>query len=321
METINNWVKIINEENDVDLFLNNTTFQLVSNKSGSSNLFMTNVIKTNNKEVTIDYFLNYLKKLLLETGDLTIKSYIKSLIKLGKTNLKKFISRLKFDLDEDDLIIRIKKRLIEKIHIKEKIDDVFNNLFTELKTKEYLDIKAGNKKIISFEDFNKSFKGCFRVGLSTKLPIRDLKFTLPKDYHNQLFIRQLIDIGDISIHDKDEMVEYTTQMLQLYNNLKKWEEDGDLMIFELDQFTKESVMIWKNSFKSKYREIKNKMENGTVVDDVEINSKALQCLDEMRRAILKIDETILSTELSNGHFYLLTEKTNIGWHYEWKAKY
>ena len=117
------------------------------------------------------------------------------------------------------------------------------------------------------------------------------------------------------------MIAFTTQMLQLHNNLKKWEEDGDLLISQLERFNTESILIWKNSFNTKFREIKHKMINGIPVEESEIKYKALECLDEMRKAILTIDETILTTELSNGHFYLLTEYNTIGWHYDWKSRY
>ncbi|TRX35857.1 hypothetical protein FNW52_10230 [Flavobacterium sp. ZT3R18] len=320
-KTIGNWIKVIKEEADQEKFIENTTFQLISNKSIFKNHFIVQVIKLNNNEISVSDFKTYLDNLHSTTIDETIKGYILSLKKIKNAILKSFISNLKFDLNEDDLIIRIKQRLLEKIHIAEKVDDVYNNLFSELKSKEYLDIKAGKKTSISFEEFNKSFKSCFKVGLSTNLPIRNLKFIMPTKYENQLFILQLLDIGDINVSDKDEMIEYTTQMLQLHNNLKKWEEDGDLMSYELDKFNSETLAIWKNSFRSKFRVIKDQIEKGSDADDTEIKYKALECLDEMRKAILKIDETYLTTELSNGHFYLLTEQNNIGWHYEWKSRY
>lgn len=320
-KTIGNWINVIKNETDQDKFIGNTTFQLISNKSIFKNQFIIQVIKLNNNETSVSDFKTYLQNLHSTTTDETIKGYVLSLKKIKKATLKSFISSLKFDLNEDDLIIRIKQRLLEKIHIAEKVDDVYNNLFSELKSKEYLDIKAGKKTSISFEEFNKSFKSCFKVGLSTNLPIRNLKFIMPTKYENQLFILQLLDIGDINPSDKDEMIEYTTQMLQLHNNLKKWEEDGDLMSYELDKFNRETLAIWKNSFRSKFRVIKDQIEKGAGADDAEIKYKALECLDEMRKAILKIDETCLTTELSNGHFYLLTEQNNIGWHYEWKSRY
>ena len=320
-KTIGNWIKVIMAEPNPENFIDNTTFYLTSNKSIFKNPFIIEITKLVNNEISIIEFKSYLQSLYNTTADETIKGYISSLKKIKNLTLKKFLLKLKFDLNQDNLIEKIKQRLLEKIHIREKVDDIYNNLFSELKSKEYLDIKANKKTSISFEEFNESFKGCFKVGLFTKLPIRNLNFILPTEYENQRFILQLLDIGDISVMDKDEMIEYTTQMLQLYNNLKKWEEDGDLMSYELDNFNRETLMIWKNSFKSKFREIKAKIEKGVSVDDVEIKYKALECLDEMRKSILKIDDTFLTTELSNGQFYLLTQQHNIGWHYEWKNRY
>ncbi len=117
------------------------------------------------------------------------------------------------------------------------------------------------------------------------------------------------------------MLEYTIQMFQLINNIKKWEEDGDIVNHEIEDFNKQSLLIWKNSFREKFRHIRAKIDRGVIVDESEIKNKALECLDKMRRQILTIDETTLTVALSNGHFYYLTNNDLIGWHYDWKSRY
>jgi hypothetical protein len=107
----------------------------------------------------------------------------------------------------------------------------------------------------------------------------------------------------------------------LINNLKKWEEDGDIVNYEIENFNKQTILIWRNSFREKFRSIKAKINNMDKIDESEIKYKAIECLDEMRKAILAIDDTILSLELSNGHFYYLTNNDQIGWHYEWQSRY
>ncbi|UFH36065.1 ABC-three component system protein [Flavobacterium acetivorans] len=320
-KTLSNWVKVINEATDKKTFLKTTSFQLISNKSLSSNPFFIELQKLLNTDITVKEFKNYLQVLIDKGTDITINGYIKSLKSLNNELLYSFIKKLEFKLNEDNIIDKIKERILEKIYFKERVDDVFNDLYSELKTKEYLDVKKGNKKELSFEDFVSNFRKCFKKGLNDKLPIRKFDINTPSEIENQKFILQLIDIGDIGSNDTDEMLEYTIQMFQLFNNLKKWEEDGDLLNHEIEEFHKQSILIWKNSFREKFRQIKTKVESNISVDDSEIKHKALECLDEMRKAILQIDETLLSVELSNGHFYNLTNNDQIGWHYDWKTRY
>lgn len=320
-KTISNWVKVINENSDKVKFIDKTKFQLISNKSVNKNPFLINLQKLLNNDISIKEFKDYLETLINECEDSTIKSYITDLKKLKNDILNNFLKKIDFKLGEDNLIDKIKERILEKIHFKERVDDVYNDLYSELKLKEYLDVKKGVKKEISFEDFSNNFKKCFKKGLNNKLPLRTFNFNKPTSIENQNFIIQLIDIGDINITDKDEMLEYTIQMFQLINNIKKWEEDGDIVNHEIEDFNKQSLLIWKNSFREKFRHIRAKIDGGDIVDESEIKYKALECLDEMRRQILTIDETTLTVALSNGHFYNLTNNDLIGWHYDWKSRY
>lgn len=320
-KTINNWVKVINENTETEEFIKNTSFQLISNKELGINPFIINVKKLLNSDITTLEFKAYLQGLIEKGEDNTINEYIKTLKSLKNKPLLGFIKKIEFKLNEDNIIDKIKERILEKIFFKERVDDVFNDLYSELKSSEYLEVKKGVKNVLSFEDFMTKFRKCFKKGLNNKLPIRNFEVLTPSKMEDQKFVTQLVDIGDISINEKDEILEYTIQMFQLINNLKKWEEDGDIVNYEIENFNKETILIWKNSFREKFRGIKAKINNKDKIDDSEIRDKAIECLDEMRKAILTIDETILSLELSNGHFYYLTNNDQIGWHYEWQSRY
>jgi hypothetical protein len=320
-KTISNWVKVINENTETEKFIQNTSFQLISNKELGINPFIINVKKLLNSDITTLEFKAYLQGLIEKGEDSTINEYIKTLKSLKNKPLLGFIKKIEFKLNEDNIIDKIKERILEKIFFKERVDDVFNDLYSELKSSEYLEVKKGVKNVLSFEDFMTKFRKCFKKGLNNKLPIRNFEVLTPSKIEDQKFVTQLVDIGDISINEKDEILEYTIQMFQLINNLKKWEEDGDIVNYEIENFNKETILIWKNSFREKFRVIKAKINNNDKIDDSEIRYKAIECLDEMRKAILTIDETILSLELSNGHFYYLTNNDQIGWHYEWQSRY
>lgn len=320
-KTISNWVKVINENPDSKSFIQKTKFQLVSNKSIFKNPFIINVQKLINNDILIKEFREYLDSLTKDSTEIVINGYINNLKSLSNDFLFNFLKNIDFKLNEDNIIEKIKERIIEKYIEPGRVDDVFNNLFSELKTVEYLNVKEGTKSVLTFEDFILKFRKCFKVGMSNTLPIRTFEVAIPSKIENQNFILQLIDIGDIGINDKDEMIGFTIEMLQLINNIKKWEEEGDIVNYEIENFNKQSILAWKNSFREKFRQIKTKLNNGEKIDDSEIKYKAVECLDEMRKQILKIDETFLSVELSNGQFYYLTNNQQIGWHYDWESRY
>lgn len=322
-KTISNWTKIINEQVSPIDFIKMTTFQLISNKSLAKNPFLGNLFKMKNKDIKISDFKKYLKQLHENTADLNICNYINDLKNLNSTLLSAFISKIEFQFNEDDLIARIKKRISEKIYLDDRVDDVYECLHSGLRDSGYLTIKEGEINTISFENFKNKFKNCFRKGLSGKLPIRSFDIKFPNSPEEQNFIKQLLEIDDITTEDKDLIIEFTTHMLQLFNHLKEWEESGDLMPSQIKEFNKETVQIWKNSFRAKFRSIIGKIKKGNSVEELddEIKTTAVSFLDDMRSQILKVDDTVLSTELSNGHFYLLTDDNHIGWHYDWENKY
>lgn len=322
-KTLSNWTKLILEQGNSDDFIKKTKFQLISNKGMSKNPFLQQVEKFKESEIKYKDFKDYLKNLATNTKDADIIQYINDFSELNSSQLKEFSKQLDFNLNQDNLIEKIKIRLIEKFIPEERVEDVYKSLHSELRDNNYLTIKKGNKVEITFEDFIRKFKNCFKIGISTKLPIREFDFTIPDNPEKQKFIRQLIDIKDIDADEKELVVEYTTQMLQLYNNLKTWEENGDLLPTERKKFNKETILIWKNSFRAKYRKIKQLLDEGTEMNSLESEIKdiAVSVLDEMRKQILSIDETALTTELSNGQFYLLTEDKILGWHYDWEHRY
>ncbi|QZE14955.1 hypothetical protein K4L44_03770 [Halosquirtibacter laminarini] len=319
-KTISNWTKIINEQASPLDYVKKTTFQLISNKSLASNQFIINLKQLAEDDINVSYFKSYLKSLHDSTTDKTICNYINEFKAIKAALLKEFVMHIGFEFNQDDLIRLIKQRILEKIYQKNRVDDVYVKLHSELRDTNYLSVKNGTKNVIGFEDFINKFRKCFQVAMSDKLPVRSFQFSLPENPEEQLFIKQLIHIRDISIEDREEIIEFTTQLLQLYNNLKTWEDDGDLLPSELKKFNEETIQIWKNNFKAKYRKIKHKINSGNSIEELNDNIKetAVSLLDEMRNKILKIDDTILSTELSNGHLYLLTESQEIGWQYDWK---
>jgi hypothetical protein len=320
-KTLSHWVDLVDEQIDRKSYLSKTWFKLVTNKSNGSNKFIQNLSAFQNNLLSLSEIKDYLKNLSGRTSDTELKKQIKRVH--SAPALKEFLNKIKLDLNEDDLIQRIKNRIIEKIHFTEKIEDVYNSLHSALRDKNYLDVKSGKKLITTFSEFSNQFRNCFKAGLSSQLPKRDLPVLLPEKREDQLFVRQLIDIGDIMPFDDEKIIELTTYMLKFVNNYKYWEINDGLLPSQKEEFERNTRLIWKNSFDKFYRKISKKYLKGEdllSLDD-EIKDAALECLDEMKREALTLDETLLDTELSNGHFYFLTEEKIIGWHFSWKTRY
>ena len=135
----------------------------------------------------------------------------------------------------------------------------------------------------------------------------------------QTFVKQLLDIGEITSGDS-QIIEYTTQMLQAMNHLADWTEKNLILPTEMDEFQKEAILKWRNEFKAKYRQIKRQISSGSSIEDLEmdIQNLGVQLIDFLRKENLAIAEDTLGIELSNGHYYALSDKPEIGWHYDWE---
>lgn len=321
--TLSNWALIISEqENKID-FLNKTTFEIVSNKLTSKNKFELMTIEAQSGREDITYIKNYLGNILIKTKNEVLVEYISNVNRLPNDQLELFIKKIKLQINKDDLIKKIKERLLENIHIEKKIDQIYKSLHSELRDLIYLSTKAGDKIELSFDEFNTKFGRCYEIALSDKLPIRKPTFTLPDDLNSQLFIRQLIDIEDISEDDSDKIVEYTTHKLLMHNSLETWNKEGYISNEEVEQFKYDAKKIHERIFHMKYRIIKRKRLSETELIEIESDIKeiSLQILDEVRSEQLILSTNPLSHQMSNGQFYSLNDTHEIGWHYSWNNRY
>ena len=81
--------------------------------------------------------------------------------------------------------------------------------------------------------------------------------------------------------------------------------------------------MWNNEFKSKYRVIKQRINRGEKIEDLDNEIQVLACdlVAFLRRENLTINGKSLGVELSNGHYYALSDSPKIGWHLDWEDKY
>lgn len=332
-KTLYNWIQVITDSSDNRgnetsqlNFLNKTSFILASNKNqNASNLFFDMLEQLKNGKISIKDFKDYLKTLLDNTVDSiensNLRQYISELKNLKQKVLLSFLKKVEFRLNEDDLIKRIKNELKHFMIPPEKIDDVYNSLNSNVRDKYYIDTKKKKKFLITYDQFYNEFRICF--GKVDHLPIRRSEPLLPDNLENQNFIRQLIDIGDVKSTDQDVIIQFTKLKLLMFNNLKTWIQKGELTESQKRTFMNNCILQWQTSYRSFHRHNNKAIEQGKRLSEIEdgIKEAGLNCLDEIRKIPLSIENQLLDMEISNGQFYLLSDDLLIGWHLDWERKY
>jgi hypothetical protein len=323
-KSLSNWATFINTATSKKDFLNQHSFVLVTNKNESNNGFI-NALTQFKIGGNIDTIIGTIKNIENNSSRDILKEYIKNILKIGKRALKPFFLNLSIETGVDEIIQRIKSGLLERYREDHIVEAIYDSLYSNLQLSKYLEIKAGNKFEIAFDDFNKKFGKCFRVSTGVqKLPTRNFPILLPENPEEQIFIKQLIDIGEIESGSGD-VIKYTTLMLKFLRHFTYWsDEEHFILLSEAEDFKKDSISRWHNEFKAKYRQIEQKINSGATIASLEDEIKylSLELVDYMRRLDLSIGGYLpLGVDFTNGHYYLLSNNLEIGWHFDWQNKY
>lgn len=321
-KTLSNWTNFIKKGKEN--YLNKHSFVLATNKNENSNQFI-NALHQFKIDEDIDNILAKLNDIKTKTKDETLQKYIENLISLDKTKLSSFLSKISIETGVDEIIKRIKNKLLELYRENHIVETIYDSLYSNLQLSKYLEIKSGQKFEITFDDFNKKFGKCFKVSTGVqKLPTRNFPILLPENPEEQIFIKQLLDVGEIQAGSQD-VIKYTTLMLKFLRHYTYWSDEENFILFsEAEDFKKDSISRWDNKFKGKYRQIERKISSGTTIESLESEIKDLSIglVEYIRRLDLSIGDYLpLGVDFTNGHYYLLSNKLEIGWHFDWQNKY
>ena len=338
-KTLHNWLGIIqnksfNRETEIQQsdFLENTYFQLVTNKSFSNrNKFLVNLTKLKKGKIQINEFIEYLQTLYDKTNEPEdddkenkIKEYIKEIKSVNPSILNKFLNNIAVETSFDDIIKKVFKR-IKHLKVEEKhIELVFNCIDSNLRLKNYEDIKNKKRIKITADEFTKQFTRCFYIARSPNLPQRNRNYyEFPENPKVQIFIKQLVDIGDINLNDDSEIINLTNQKLRMMSDMTDWIRESELMPTERPQFDEDSINKWKNYFKKVKFDSEEINEDDKITGKEKLHNKlARECLEKVRAIPLQISNNSLNSIQSNGQFYYLSDKKpRIGWLYNWTEKY
>jgi len=316
-KTFSNWSKVIADAKDARStiqaqlnFVEKTSFVLASNKSSNKSNDVVRIISqlqsgTKNESDVRTYFQSLEKT----TQNYDLKGYINDVLSLDKRVLKRFLLNTFFHLDDDDIITKCKEAIKAKMIPLEKIEKAFNAIDSTIRADNFLQVKKGIKIEITFDDFYKKYRRLFDLYRNGSLDVQEFKGALPHNLEDQIFIKQLKEIGFVRSDDFEYIAKLTTFKLKLLTNLNDWKLDGNITDLEVERLKSNALNLWENEFRIQHV--------GDIAEE-EYNKKGLEVLKAVLKESLKLAEQDLDIDLSNGKFYSLSDEPVIGWRQDWK---
>lgn len=326
-KTIAVWIDITKKQGkdkQID-FLENNRFVLVTNKKSENNSFWMVLQKYQKGEISFDELKRFYKKVYDETKDSkcknektkqekTTKAYIKCLIDFNYADklLKSMSICFEPDLKEEILDSLEHNKNIPKSNVEE----AYQELLGMIKDKSYTDKKNSYTR----DEFSKVFDRICQKYRERKFSFKKNTMTeLPSHLEEQVFIKQLMDVDDITHNDVDDIVEYTKEKFDYINSVRAAVKNDEVSAEEVENTRAEAVRYWHQKYKHYMRHV-------NVDDNDKIIEKASDLLDDIRDKEIYFIERNLETYFSNGCFYYLSDKDcehepQIGWRPGWEEKY
>ncbi|WP_407451970.1 hypothetical protein [Fibrobacter sp.] len=308
-KSFSNWRDLIeaahnSEKND---FLSKTQFILVSNKKRNSD-FLKRIEEFQTGEIGFSVIKKELEG--ISSNNDALQGYIENFKGLADDLMELFFKQLRLDLNVGNLLEECKKELRSKMVREENIEDVFIHILGALKKDHYTEISQKKKFSISFEDYYSKYRAYYDAGRQ-KLYVRKYECDLV-EFQDQIFMKQLIDIGDVKKDDRDKQIKLTQHKYNALNNILTWTQNGDVTEDERNEFEENAVLDWENEYDYRYQDD---------IPENQYNKIGREILHAIRLKKLKLNGTTLETPLSNGTFYYLADEPKIGFRGDWKEKY
>ncbi|NBJ17020.1 MAG: hypothetical protein FNP40_15975 [Dehalobacter sp. 4CP] len=321
-KTLSNWSKLISDEtegrrekSDQKVFIDKSNFVFAVNRQIGKNEVLEHIQKLKKKEITDSQFVVYLRKLSAQTQDKTIKQYIKDIIKLGSSVISPFMCHTEFLNTPNILFEQIREGIRDKMIATEYVDDVLGEVFLQLKEDFFNKVQNGTHQVITYFEWINKYQSAFNKYRTTCLPLRTYNPLLPDHLEQQNFVKELIEIGAIDMHDNGliEIARLTEHYLCIQMQLEDWYQDGKITYSTMQRFNADAAEQWKNIHTSSHRSTKK--------DYTKDFDNALICFDRIMEQKLSLFSTDLGIPLSNGEFIKLAKEEKIGWKFAWKDRY
>lgn len=149
-KTISNWLKVVTDKNDGRSsekeqlqFIEKTTFILASNKSSTGkNQFLNSLAEFQDKRINLSKIKLIINNLLNETKDKEISKYINSLMGINDKIFESLLNKLRFELDEEDILAKCRDAIKADKVPENKIDDAFKKIDSALREDNFITIKV-----------------------------------------------------------------------------------------------------------------------------------------------------------------------------------
>jgi hypothetical protein len=326
-KTIAVWIDITNKQDKdkrID-FLESNSFVLVTNKNPVNNTFWMELQKYQKGEMSFDELKKFYTKVYDETGESkrkevngqkgkTTKDYIKCLIDFDYAD--QLLKSMSICFEPD-----LKSEILESLELNKNIplknvEEAYQELLGMIRDKYYSDLKNSYTR----EEFSKVFDRICQKYRERKFTFKRNTMTkLPPHLEDQVFIKQLMDVEDISLEDDPLIVEYTMEKFDYINSIRVATKNDDVSEEEVENVRADAVRYWRQKYKHYMGRI-NPDDNDKIIE------KASDLLNDIRDKNIYFVEKEIESYFSNGCFYYLSDKDSehepqIGWRPGWEEKY
>lgn len=326
-KTLAVWIDITNKQDEdkrID-FLESNSFVLVTNKNPVNNPFWMELQKYQKGEMSFDELKKFYTKVYDETGESkrkevngqkgkTTKGYIKCLIDFDYAD--QLLKSMSICFEPD-----LKKEILESLELNKNIphknvEEAYQELLGMIRDKYYSDQKDSYTR----EEFSKVFDRICQKYRERKFTFKRNTMTkLPPHLEDQVFIKQLMDVEDISLEDDPLIVEYTMEKFDYINSIRVATKNDDVSEEEVENVRADAVRYWRQKYKHYMGRI-NPDDNDKIIE------KASDLLNDIRDKNIYFVEEEIESYFSNGCFYYLSDKDSehepqIGWRPGWEEKY
>lgn len=326
-KTLAVWIDITNKQDEdkrID-FLESNSFVLVTNKNPVNNPFWMELQKYQKGEMSFDELKKFYTKVYDETGESkrkevngqkgkTTKGYIKCLIDFDYAD--QLLKSMSICFEPD-----LKKEILESLELNKNIphknvEEAYQELLGMIRDKYYSDQKDSYTR----EEFTKVFDRICQKYRERKFTFKRNTMTkLPPHLEDQVFIKQLMDVEDISLEDDPLIVEYTMEKFDYINSIRVATKNDDVSEEEVENVRADAVRYWRQKYKHYMGRI-NPDDNDKIIE------KASDLLNDIRDKNIYFVEKEIESYFSNGCFYYLSDKDSehepqIGWRPGWEEKY
>lgn len=319
-KTIYNWMNIVTDKNDGReqiseqlKFLCKTEFLLVSNKNYSpDNEIVSSIIKYQNSEISYDDLKKIISATKSKNSDLS--NYI-DFVNAQNDNIKEpFFRNIRFELECDEIIAKCKTAIKEHMISIDKIDEVFNGIGSSLRQDNFVLIKQGCKIKVSFEDFYNKYRIHFDKARNRDFNWKPTSIVvLPEKLSDQTFVKQLIEINEVSEKEPDVLASMSTKLLNTKNLFSELYSSGEITKDEVDMLRNDAKERWEIRFRKAF--------NPNLPKPLDCNKESRDILYDSYRASLNMAKQDLPLVHVEGLYYDLSDTPEIGWHIDWESKF